>query len=160
MGNEFSDDEFRDIINDTFSKKSRDERKNILRKALESDSETSRRFSEEFDEARDKSDFSKIRNELKSQEAFIEFGTPINPSTQGGKFLTAKSSKRFAKGGFRGTVDTKTLLTVGEGGKKEFVSVKKNKNGFDMMNFDMNPMPPKLRKKSKPHNDFDFMGGF
>ncbi len=133
MGNEFSDDEFRDIISNTFSKKSRDERKEILRKSLESDSETSRRFTSDFDEAREKSDFSKIRNELKSQEAFIEFGTPINPSTQGGKFLTGKASKRFAKGGFMGTVSMKTLFTVGEGGKKEHVTRKKLKhNVFDV----------------------------
>ncbi len=40
--------------------------------------------------------------------------------------------KANAKGGFMGTVSMKTLLTVGEGGKREHVTRKKKNNVFDV----------------------------
>jgi hypothetical protein len=39
--------------------------------------------------------------------------------------------KKFAKGGFMGTVNMKTLFTVGEKGKREHVT-RKNNNIFDV----------------------------
>jgi len=80
-------------------------------------------------------------------------------------FVNNKKRFRFeeenAKNGFMGSVNTKTLFTVGEGGKKELVTRKKSNNVFNIMNFDMNPIPKNLRKKkSKSDNIFDFMGGF
>jgi len=60
-----------------------------------------------------------------------------------------------AKNGFRGTVDMKTLFTVGEGNKKEHVTRKKSINVFDIDMF--NNKPKKSKRKS--NNIFDFMGG-
>jgi len=72
-----------------------------------------------------------------------------------------ETRKKFAKKGFSGNVFSTTEFTVGEGNKKEFVSRKKT-NPFNIMDFDMNPMPKKLRKEKKKSKSkgFDFMGGF
>jgi hypothetical protein len=45
---------------------------------------------------------------------------------------THRQPPQFAKKGFRGTVNMKTLFTVGEGGKKEHVTRKKKNNIFDV----------------------------
>lgn len=49
-----------------------------------------------------------------------------------GAFISDKNRKEFAKGGFMGTVDMKTMFTVGEGNKKEHVTKKKKNNIFDV----------------------------
>ena len=49
--------------------------------------------------------------------------------------MLKNTNQTFAKHGFRGTVSMKTLFTVGEGGKKEYVTRKKSNNIFDMGGF-------------------------
>jgi hypothetical protein len=61
-----------------------------------------------------------------------------------------------AKDGFMGKVSMKTLFTVGEGNKKEFVS-RKQINIFDVGMF--NSKPSKSKSKKKSNNIFD-VGGF
>ena len=77
-------------------------------------------------------------------------------------FYTEKDKEIQAKNGFMGLINNKTNFVVGEGNKKEFVSVKP-KNNFDffsvpntkmqMGNFDFFSAPKK--KKGKSNNIFD-----
>jgi len=56
-----------------------------------------------------------------------------NPSGTFLRSFSRENAKVFAKDGFMGMISEKTLFTVGEKGKKEFVKVKKKSNDFDFM---------------------------
>jgi len=58
-----------------------------------------------------------------------------------------------AKNGFMGMINTKSIFTVGEKRKKEFVSVKPSKNDFD--NFFKNDFGKSKKSKKKNNNIFD-----
>lgn len=136
--NNMSDDEFNLTIFNRIGVAGKKERAKIIEDAMENDGENSKRFNAKFQRARDNAvkdrGFRRIRGETSAQEDFITFGTKINPAErEGGMAMSRGVKRKFAKDGFMGTVSMKTLFTVGEKGKKEHVSKKKNifDVGFD-----------------------------
>jgi len=87
----------------------------------------------------------------------------INPQTSDEGILnfafeSDKSKAKFAKGGFRGIVNTKTLFTVGEGNKKEFVNVfnvSDKLSGFPSAVNTKEKFINKKKSKKKNNNIFD-----
>ncbi len=65
-----------------------------------------------------------------------------------------------AEQGFMGTVNMKTLFTVGEKGKAEHVTRKKSNNIFDVGMFNNKPSKSKKKSNKKSNNIFDFGAGF